>query len=42
MNRWELDKELSLLIEQGFSEEEAYYIIACEERGEYELEREIR
>lgn len=35
-NRWELDKELSSLKEQGFNEEQAYCIIACIERGEYE------
>lgn len=31
MNRWELDIELDRLKQQGFSEEEAYCIIACME-----------
>lgn len=32
MNRWELDIELDRLKQQGFSEEQAYCIIACMER----------
>lgn len=32
MNRWELDKELDRLKQQGFSEEQAYCVIACMER----------
>ena len=37
MNRWELDKELDRLKQQGFSEEEIYCILACMEmENEYE------
>ena len=32
LNRWELDKELDRLKQQGFSEEQAYCVIACIER----------
>lgn len=31
MNRWELDIELDRLKQQGFSEEQAYCVIACME-----------
>ena len=40
MNRWELDKELDRLKQQGFSEEQAYCIIACME-WENENEQEL-
>ena len=39
MNRWELDKELDRLKQQGFSEEQAYCVIAC---MEMENENDIR
>ena len=32
MNRWELDKELDRLKQQGFSEEQIYCILACMEK----------
>lgn len=45
MNRWQLDLELSLLKEQGFSDDEAYCIIAGIERNEEDernIERVVR
>lgn len=41
MNRWELDKELDYLKQQGFSEEQAYCVIACMERENEEYEQGI-
>lgn len=42
MTRWELDKEIDNLIQQGFSEEQAYCVIACMERGEWDYDENIK
>ena len=42
MNRWELDKELDRLKQQGFSEEEIYCILACMEKENEEYDYDTR
>ena len=42
MNRWELDKELDRLKQQGFSEEQIYCILACMEKENEEYDYDTR